>query len=70
MSGYTTEIVTFPVDPATHDWKVYAPPKQPGCRHDSRANIVMVDGHYESWAYRDLKADKNDVFAYYDLFLQ
>jgi prepilin-type N-terminal cleavage/methylation domain-containing protein/prepilin-type processing-associated H-X9-DG protein len=70
FSGYTTEIVTFPPDPATHDWKVYTPPKQPACRHDLKANIVMVDGHYESWAYRDLKLNKNDVFAYYDLFLQ
>jgi prepilin-type processing-associated H-X9-DG protein len=69
-SGYTTEIVTFPPDPATHDWKVYTPPKQPGCRHDLRANIIMVDGHYESWAYRDLKLNKNDVFAFNDLFLQ
>jgi prepilin-type processing-associated H-X9-DG protein len=65
-----TEIVTFPPDPVTHDWKNFTPPKQPGCRHDLRANIVMVDGHYESWAHRDLKADKNDVFGYNDLFLQ
>ena len=69
-SGYTTEIVTFPPDPATHDWKVYTPPKQPGCRHNFRANILMVDGHCESWAYPDLKYDKNDVFAYDDLFLK
>jgi len=69
-SGYKTEIVTFPPDPATHDWKVYTPPKQPGCRHNLKANIVMVDGHYEAWNYRDLKFNKNDVFGYNDLFLQ
>jgi prepilin-type N-terminal cleavage/methylation domain-containing protein/prepilin-type processing-associated H-X9-DG protein len=69
-SGYTTEIVTFPPDPATHDWKGFTPPKQPACRHNFRSNIVMVDGHYEAWAYRDLKLDKNDVFAYYDLFFK
>ena len=70
FSGYSTEIVTFPPDPTTHDWKNYTPPKQPGCRHDLRANIVMVDGHYESWAYRDLKMDRNDVFGYFDLYFQ
>ena len=70
FSGYTTEIVTFPPDPTTHDWKNYTPPKQPGCRHSMRANIIMVDGHYESWAYRDLKMNKNDVFGYYDLYFQ
>jgi prepilin-type N-terminal cleavage/methylation domain-containing protein/prepilin-type processing-associated H-X9-DG protein len=67
-SGYRTEIVTFPPDPTTHDWKNFTPPKQPGCRHNFRANIVMVDGHYESWAYNDLRYDKNDVFGYYDLY--
>jgi prepilin-type N-terminal cleavage/methylation domain-containing protein/prepilin-type processing-associated H-X9-DG protein len=70
FSGYMTEIVTFPPDPTTHDWKGYTPPKQPGCRHNLRANIVMVDGHYESWAYRDLKLDKNDVFGFNDLFFK
>jgi prepilin-type N-terminal cleavage/methylation domain-containing protein/prepilin-type processing-associated H-X9-DG protein len=69
-SGYKTEIVTFPADPATHDWKVYTPPKQPACRHGLRADILMADGHYESWKRQDLRFDKNDVFGYYDLFLQ
>ena len=69
-SGYTTEIVTFPPDPATHDWKVYAPAKQPGCRHNAKASLVMVDGHCETWKYLDLRYNKNDVFAYNDLFLQ
>jgi hypothetical protein len=36
-SGYMTEIVTFPPDPATHEWKVYTPPKQPACRHNEQA---------------------------------
>ena len=69
-SGYTTEIVTFPPDPATHDWKIYVPAKQPGCRHDAKASLVMVDGHCETWKYQDLRYNKNDVFAYNDLFLQ
>ena len=68
-SGYKTEIVTFPPDPATRDWKTYTPPKQPACRHNSRANIVFVDGHFESWKYEDLRNNKNDVFAFNDLFL-
>jgi prepilin-type processing-associated H-X9-DG protein len=70
FSGYMTEIVTFPPDPTTHDWKTYTPPKQPGCRHNLRANMVMVDGHYESWNYRDLRFDKNDVFGFNDLFFK
>jgi prepilin-type N-terminal cleavage/methylation domain-containing protein/prepilin-type processing-associated H-X9-DG protein len=69
-SGYMTEIVTFPPDPSTHDWKLFAPPKQPACRHNLRANLAMVDGHCESWKYQDLKLNKNDVFALNDLFLQ
>jgi prepilin-type N-terminal cleavage/methylation domain-containing protein/prepilin-type processing-associated H-X9-DG protein len=69
-SGYMTEIVTFPPDPSTHDWKLFAPPKQPACRHNLRANLTMVDGHCESWKYQDLKYNKNDVFALSDLFLQ
>jgi len=68
-SGYRTEIVTFPPDPATRDWKIYTPPKQPACRHNSRANIVFVDGHFESWKYEDLRNNKYDVFAFNDLFL-
>jgi prepilin-type N-terminal cleavage/methylation domain-containing protein/prepilin-type processing-associated H-X9-DG protein len=70
FSGYRTEIVTFPPDPSTHDWKGYTPQKQPGCRHDFRANMVMVDGHYESWRHLDLRMNKNDVFGYTDLFFQ
>jgi prepilin-type N-terminal cleavage/methylation domain-containing protein/prepilin-type processing-associated H-X9-DG protein len=69
-SGYMTEIVTFPPDPATHDWKIYSPPKQPACRHNLRANIVMVDGHYESWKHEDLRYNKNDVFGFNDLFFK
>ena len=68
-SGYRTEIVTFPPDPATRDWKIYTPPKQPGCRHNSRANIVFVDGHFESWKYQDLRNNRSDIFAFNDLFL-
>ena len=70
FSGYSTEIVTFPPDPTTHDWKNYVPQKQPACRHNLRANIVMVDGHYECWNHRDLSLNKNDVFGYYDLFFK
>lgn len=62
-SGYMTEIVTFPPDPVTHDWKNYIPPKQPGCRHLTRANVAFVDGHNESWRYLDLKYNRNDIFA-------
>ncbi len=62
-SGYMTEIVTFPPDPVTHDWKNYVPPKQPGCRHLTRANVAFVDGHNETWRYLDLKNNRSDIFA-------
>jgi prepilin-type N-terminal cleavage/methylation domain-containing protein/prepilin-type processing-associated H-X9-DG protein len=70
FSGYSTEIVTFPPDPNTHNWKNYVPQKQPACRHNLRANIVFVDGHYEAWNHRDLSFNKNDVFGYNDLFFK
>ncbi len=70
FSGYSTEIVTFPPNPTTHDWKNYVPQKQPACRHDLLANMVMVDGHYESWNHHDLSYDKNDVFGFNDLFFR
>jgi prepilin-type processing-associated H-X9-DG protein len=66
-SGYMTEIVTFPPDPVTHDWKLYQPAKQPGCRHNGRANMVMVDGHAEARRYVDLKNNVDDVFAFFSL---
>jgi prepilin-type N-terminal cleavage/methylation domain-containing protein/prepilin-type processing-associated H-X9-DG protein len=65
--GYLTEIVTFPPDPRS-GWNVWAPPKQPACRHNQRANVTFVDGHVESWIYQDLRRNKNNLFGENDDF--
>ncbi len=62
QSGYMTEIVTFPPDPAG-GWTVYTPQKQPGCRHGGKAVMTFCDGHVESWRYGDLRSNKFNIFA-------
>jgi prepilin-type N-terminal cleavage/methylation domain-containing protein/prepilin-type processing-associated H-X9-DG protein len=62
QGGYLTEIVTFPPDPRA-GWSIYTWPKQPGCRHNSRAVITFCDGHVESWIYNDLRSNKFNIFA-------
>lgn len=61
-SGYFTEIVTFPPDPK-NGWNSYTPPKQPACRHAGKAVVTFVDGHVESWTYKDLRSNKFNIFA-------
>ena len=39
------------------------PPKQPAVRHGLRANVCFVDGHVETWAYRDLAFNTNDIWG-------
>ncbi|MGZ8900858.1 MAG: hypothetical protein ACXW3Z_12245, partial [Limisphaerales bacterium] len=60
--GYNTEIVTFPPDPA-QGWNIYSYPKQPACRHNTRATVVFADGHSEAWRYGDLRSNKFNIFA-------
>jgi len=60
--GYLTEIVTFPPDPK-NGWTLWAPPKQPACRHNQRGNVTLVDGHVETWRYADFRTNKNDIFG-------
>ena len=62
QSGYLTEIVTFPPIPDT-GWNAYNPPKQPGCRHNSKANVTLVDGHVETLPYSYYRANKRNIFA-------
>lgn len=40
-----------------------AVPKQPAVRHGRKANIYFVDGHVEAWEYKDLAANKNDLYS-------
>ena len=62
QGGYWTEIVTFPPNPGT-GWSGYSYPKQPACRHNSRATVTFVDGHVEAWRYGDLRSNKFNIFA-------
>ncbi len=62
QGGYFTEIVTFPPDPR-QGWTIYSYPKQPACRHNSKAVVTFVDGHVEAWRYTDLRSNKFNIFA-------
>jgi prepilin-type processing-associated H-X9-DG protein/prepilin-type N-terminal cleavage/methylation domain-containing protein len=57
--GYYTEIVTK--QPLADGWVSQI--KQPATRHNRRANFSFCDGHAESWQWRDLRNNKNDVFG-------
>jgi prepilin-type N-terminal cleavage/methylation domain-containing protein/prepilin-type processing-associated H-X9-DG protein len=65
QGGYLTEIVTFPPLPDT-GWSAYGPPKQPGCRHNLKANVTLVDGHVETLPYAYYRANKKNIFAVND----
>jgi len=65
---YNTEVTTKQPDTTPDSitgtgWKNVAAGKQPAARHDSRATFSFCDGHVESWKWKDLRADKGDVFA-------
>ncbi len=60
-TGYYTEIVTY--QPVTTGFSIGPPYKQAACRHDGRAVFSSCDGHAESWKWRDLRSNKNDVFG-------
>jgi prepilin-type N-terminal cleavage/methylation domain-containing protein/prepilin-type processing-associated H-X9-DG protein len=62
QGGYFTEIVTFPPEPGT-GWAGYSYPKQPACRHQSKAVVTFCDGHVEAWKYGDLRSNKFNIFA-------
>lgn len=58
---YRTDIVTF--TPTPMGLWIGAPAKQPACRHNLKATVCFVDNHIESWNYRDLSLNKNDIFG-------
>jgi prepilin-type processing-associated H-X9-DG protein len=37
--------------------------KQPACRHNLKGNVTFVDGHVQTWAYRDFRGNKNNIFG-------
>jgi len=69
--GYTTEFSTRQPNPPGlnpgEGWITStAPgniPKQPACRHNRQAIFSLCDGHSESWRWKDLVTDKNDIWA-------
>jgi prepilin-type processing-associated H-X9-DG protein len=65
-SGYYTDITT--TKPATNPppgfgWTRDPSYKQAACRHNKRAVFTFCDGHAESWTWKNLDTDVNDVFA-------
>jgi hypothetical protein len=60
-TAYYTEIVTY--QPVADGFSIGPPFKQAACRHDGRAVFSSCDGHAESWKWRDLRANKNDIFG-------
>lgn len=63
-TGYSTELTTKqPLVSSGWSSQSGANYKQPGCRHNGRANFSFCDGHVESWTWADLRANKSDVFA-------
>ena len=61
-SGYYTEIATKQPSPA-NGWATAAANKQPAARHGGRAVFSFCDGHVETWRWKDLRNNKDDVFA-------
>jgi prepilin-type N-terminal cleavage/methylation domain-containing protein/prepilin-type processing-associated H-X9-DG protein len=61
-SGYNTDITVIkPVSGS--GWTTVPANKQAACRHNARAVFAACDGHVESWSWKDLSTDKDDVFA-------
>jgi len=61
-TSYYTEIATFKPKPGT-GWNTLTPAKQAAARHGGRAAFASCDGHVESWGWKDLFENKQDVFA-------
>jgi prepilin-type N-terminal cleavage/methylation domain-containing protein/prepilin-type processing-associated H-X9-DG protein len=61
-TSYFTEIATFKPSPTT-GWNNLNPKKQAAARHGGRAVFAACDGHVETWTWKDLYENKDDVFA-------
>lgn len=61
-TSYLTEIAVFKAKPGT-GWSTYTPSKQAAARHSGRAVFALCDGHVESWTWKDLSENRQDVFA-------
>ena len=61
-TSYFTEIATFKPG-LTTGWNNLNPKKQAAARHGGRAVFAACDGHVETWRWKDLYDNKDDVFA-------
>jgi prepilin-type N-terminal cleavage/methylation domain-containing protein/prepilin-type processing-associated H-X9-DG protein len=61
-TSYFTEVATFKPAPTT-GWNNLSPRKQAAARHGGRAVFAACDGHVETWRWKDLYDNKDDVFA-------
>jgi prepilin-type N-terminal cleavage/methylation domain-containing protein/prepilin-type processing-associated H-X9-DG protein len=61
-TSYFTEIAVFKPKPGT-GWNTLAPSKQAAARHNGRAVFAACDGHVESWKWKDLFDNRQDIFA-------
>jgi prepilin-type N-terminal cleavage/methylation domain-containing protein len=61
-TGYNTDITVIkPIPP--NGWTSVPSYKQAACRHNGRAVFSLCDDHVESWTWKNLSTDVNDVFA-------
>lgn len=61
-TSYFTEIAVFKPKPTT-GWSTFNPSKQAAARHSGKAVFSACDGHVETWNWKDLFENKDDVFA-------
>lgn len=61
-TSYYTEIAVFKPKPTT-GWNTLNPSKQAAARHGGRTVFAACDGHVETWKWKDLFDNKDDVFA-------
>ena len=59
---YFTELVTYKPNTNT-GWSSYPYKKQAAVRHGGRAAFAACDGHVETWKWKELRDNKDDVFA-------
>jgi len=69
LGTWKTNFVVNCPEPTCSNWDLrsigaWEMPKQSAPRHLGRANVCFIDGHVESWRYKDLQENKKDIFAH------
>jgi prepilin-type processing-associated H-X9-DG protein/prepilin-type N-terminal cleavage/methylation domain-containing protein len=60
---YKLDVASVAFPPNNRGIYDLATPKQPAVRHNLMANICFVDGHVETWNYRNLAFNTNDIWG-------